>query len=161
MGGLPRRRTFPAGTPADGGAPANFDDGVRTMPSLTRPLAGPMLTFDMPTQLAELRSDEGYRRSGRTGRTLAKYGPLRLTLVALARGAEVGTHHAESSMTLHVLEGQIRFRVGDEEHELREGQVLCFGPGHARDIRAEEETALLLTLAAPPGRERDRERSGD
>jgi ribosomal protein L16 Arg81 hydroxylase len=34
-----------------------------------------------------------------------------------------------------------------EVHELRAGQALFFGPGDAHDIRALEESALLLTLS--------------
>jgi quercetin dioxygenase-like cupin family protein len=118
------------------------------MPSLNRPLTGPMLTFDLESQLAELRKDEAYRRSGRAGRTLAKSGRLRLTLVAMAAGNEIGTHQADSPMALHVLQGHLRFRADGEDHEMRSGEVLFFGPGDAHDIRAEEESALLITISA-------------
>lgn len=118
------------------------------MSSLTRPLAGPMLIFDLDEQLAKLREDEAYVRTGRSGRTLAKSGRLRLTLVALAEGVWVGTHHADSPLTIHVLRGRLAFRVDGREHELGRGQVLYFGPGDAHDIRAREESAFLLTISA-------------
>lgn len=118
------------------------------MSSMNRPLAGSMLHFNLATHLAELRADEAYRRSGRAGRTLAKSGRLRVTLVALARDCVVGTHQADSPMTLHVVEGHIRFRANGEEHELRAGDLLFFGPGDADDIRATEETVLLITISA-------------
>ena len=35
-----------------------------------------------------------------------------------------------------------------EEYTLNHGQVLFFGPGEAHDIRATEDSALLLTLSA-------------
>jgi quercetin dioxygenase-like cupin family protein len=38
--------------------------------------------------------------------------------------------------------------VDGRDHELRAGQVLFFGPGDAHDIRAMEESALLLTISA-------------
>jgi len=114
--------------------------------SISRALTGENLTFDLGAQIAELRADDAYRRSGRTGRTLVKEGLLRLTLTLLAEGVEVGTHHAAAPMTLQPLEGRLRYRVGDEEFEIEEGEVLFFGPGHAQDIRALEDTALLLTI---------------
>lgn len=129
------------------------------MSSLERPLAGPSLTFDLEEQLAELRSEDAYRRSGRTGRTLAKSGRLRMTMVALADGVEVGTHHADSPLTIHVLEGRISYRIQDEEHLLEKGQVLYFGPAEAHDIRALEDSALLLTISAI--RDDYREENGD
>jgi quercetin dioxygenase-like cupin family protein len=118
------------------------------MSSINRSLAGPLLTFDLAALLAELRAEESYERSGRAGRTLAKSGRMRVTLVAMATGNAIGTHQADSPMTLHVLQGHIRFRTNNEEHELHSAQVLFFGPGDAHDIRATEETALLITLSA-------------
>lgn len=118
------------------------------MSPIQRSLASPMMIFDLEPRLQELRADDSYRRSGRLGRTLAKSGRLRLTLVALNSGIEVGTHHAASPMTIQLLEGSLSFRVAGEDHELRAGQVLFFGPGEAHDIRAVEESALLLTLSA-------------
>jgi quercetin dioxygenase-like cupin family protein len=118
------------------------------MSSINRPLAGPVLTFDLAAQTAEIRAEEAYRRSGKAGRTLAKHGRFRLTLTALTAGGEVGTHQADSPLTVQVLEGALRFRVGGAEHVLRAGEVLFFGPGDAEDIRAVEDSAFLLTLAA-------------
>ena len=118
------------------------------MSSINRPLAGPVLAFDMEEQIAALRSEDAYRRSGRAGRTLAKSGRFRLVLTAMASGNVIGTHQADSPMTLQVVRGALHFRTDGEEYSLNEGQVLFFGPGEAHDIRATEESALLLTLSA-------------
>ena len=121
------------------------------MSPVSRPLTGPHLVFNLAQHLADLRADDAYARSGRAGRTLAKEGPLRLTLVALNEGAHVETHLAERPMTLQPLEGLLRYRVGGETFELGAGEVLFFGPGHAQDIQALNETALLLTITAGEG----------
>lgn len=98
------------------------------MSPIQRPLSEPMMKFDLQPTLRELRGDESYRRSGRLGRTLARSGRLRMVLVALNADVEVGTHQADSPMTIQVLEGRIGFRVAGESHELSAGQVLFFGP---------------------------------
>jgi quercetin dioxygenase-like cupin family protein len=118
------------------------------MSPMQRTLDAPMMLFDLQPELQHLRQDESYHRTGRLGRTLAKSGRLRLVLVALDADVEVGTHHADSPMTIQVIEGRLGFRVGNRDYELRPGQVLFFGPGDAHDIRALEESALLLTLSA-------------
>lgn len=118
------------------------------MSSMTRPLAGPSLTFRLPEHLAELRREEAYTRSGRAGRTLAKSGRLRVVLLAVADGVTIGTHQADSPMTLQVVEGGLRWRDEGGEHELRQGELLFFDPGMAEDIRAIADSALLLTLSA-------------
>jgi quercetin dioxygenase-like cupin family protein len=118
------------------------------MSSINRPLSGPMMTFDLGEHLDELRGEESYQRSGRAGRTLAKSGRMRLVLVAMAPGNEIGTHQADSPMTVHVLHGHIRYRADGGEHQLERGQILFFGPGDAHDVHAVEESALLLTFSA-------------
>jgi quercetin dioxygenase-like cupin family protein len=118
------------------------------MSPMERSLTEPMMIFDLEPQLRELRDDESYRRSGRLGRTLARSGRLRLVLVALNAGVEVGTHQADSPMSIQLLQGRIGFRIGGESYELRAGQVLFFEPGEAHDIRALDESALLLTISA-------------
>lgn len=123
------------------------------MTSMTRALTGKNLTFDLTTQIEELRRDDGYLRSGRVGRTLVKAGTLRLTLTVIGKGVEIGTHHAAAPMTLQPVEGRLRYRIDGDEFEIGEGEVLFFGPGHAQDIRALEDTALLLTISTE---ERDR-----
>lgn len=121
------------------------------MSPMSRALTGPNLTFDLEGQIGELRSDDNFARSGRVGRTLVKAGALRLTLVVLAEGVEIGTHQAETPMTLQPVQGRLHYRVGDEHFEIRRGEVLFFGPGHAQDIRALEDTALLLTITGGEG----------
>ncbi|MDH3270118.1 MAG: hypothetical protein OEN56_02225 [Gemmatimonadota bacterium] len=118
------------------------------MTSMSRALSGENLTFDLSSQIAELRGEDGYARSGRVGRTLIKAGSFRLTLTVVAAGIDIGTHHAAAPMTLQPVQGRLRYRVGDEQYEIGEGQVLFFGPGHAQDIRALEDTALLLTISS-------------
>jgi len=113
---------------------------------VSRALTGKHLSFDFAEHIAELRRDDHYVQTGRIGRTLVKEGALRLTLTVLAEGADAGTHRAAAPMTLQVLEGRLRYRVGDDEFTIREGELLFFGPGHAKDIRALEDTALLLTI---------------
>ncbi len=64
--------------------PRRFSGPEVSLPSITRALTGDNLTFDMDEQIAELRRDECYVRSGRVGRTLVKAGPLRITLTLIA-----------------------------------------------------------------------------
>jgi quercetin dioxygenase-like cupin family protein len=118
------------------------------MSSISRPLAGPSLTFRLTDHLAELRQEEAYARSGRAGRTLAKSGRLRVVLLAVADTMVIGTHQADSPMTLQVVEGGLSYRDAGGEYELRQGDLLFFGPGQAEDIRALADSALLLTISA-------------
>lgn len=121
------------------------------MSAITRALTGPSLTFDLDSSIAELSRDVTYRRSGRVGRTLIKNEPLRLTLTLIRKGVDAGTHHAEAPMTLQVLSGRLRYTLDGESRTLGKGEVLFFGPGHAQDIQALQDTAILLTITSPDG----------
>lgn len=116
------------------------------MSSITRALAGAQLVFNLAESLAELRQDDAFQRSGRSGRTLVKAGAIRITLTALSDGIDVGTHHAEAPMTLQVLEGGLSYTIDGGRCDLSQGDLLYFGPGQAQDIRARGDTALLLTI---------------
>ena len=118
------------------------------MSSIDRALTGPVMTFKLEDELRTVRGEDAYRQHGRAARTLTKTGRMRVALVAMARDSFIGTHQADSPLTLQVLEGHIHFRAADGEHDLRPGELLFFGPSDAHDIRAVEESALLLTLSA-------------
>lgn len=118
------------------------------MAPIERSLAEPMMLFELAQHLKDLTSDESYSRSGRLGRTLARSGRLRLVLVALRSGVEVGTHHADSPMTIQLIKGRLGFTIRGQPYEMGTGEVLYFGPGEAHDIRALEDSGLLLTISA-------------
>lgn len=116
------------------------------MSSIRRPLAGPALSFRLADEVAALRAEDAYARSGRAGKTLAKSGRFRLVLTALADGHEVGTHQADSPLSIQVVEGVLRSAGGAGEASA--GDLLFFSAGDAPDLRAAGDAALLLTLAA-------------
>ena len=118
------------------------------MASIERPLTGGTLRYDLRAEAARLRDDDSYRRSGRLGRTLAKQGRFRQTLTVLASGAEAETHHSDSPMSLHVLEGSLRVRLSEGERELNAGEMIFTGPGDAHDIRATADATVLITVSA-------------
>ena len=118
------------------------------MSPVERSLAEPMMLFELDRHLEDLTGDDTYIRSGRLGRTLARSGRLRLVLVALKAGVEIGTHHADSPMTIQLIRGRLGFSIRGKPYEMGTGQVLYFGPGEAHDIRGLEDSGLLLTISA-------------
>jgi mannose-6-phosphate isomerase-like protein (cupin superfamily) len=55
-------------------------------------------------------------------------------------------HHGEDEV-FHILEGEIRFRVGDREVVARTGETLIAPKGEPHTFRVESEGAHVLTLA--------------
>ena len=118
------------------------------MSSINRPLAGPTLSYDLAAEVAQLRSDPMYQQSGKLGRALVKNERFRITLTVLASGQSADTAHADSAMSLQVLDGALQVVLQGGGRELRQGELIFTAPGDAHDIRATEDTAVLITISA-------------
>jgi quercetin dioxygenase-like cupin family protein len=70
-----------------------------------------------------------------------------VVLEVLQRGAELPEHCAPGSMTIQVLEGEIRFCAGDEVFRIRDGEALALPAGRTHSVEAVQDTAFLLTIA--------------
>jgi quercetin dioxygenase-like cupin family protein len=123
------------------------------MPSIQRPLSGDILVFDIDEEREHAADPELINRSGRNARTLLKNGPLRVTLVVLGAAGELAEHEAAGPITVQVVDGQIRFSAGHDEHDLGPGQLLAVGPGIRHRVTSAEGGAFLLTVSHPDHRE--------
>lgn len=120
------------------------------MPSIDRPLAGKPLHFRLGEEHRRDLIDETLLdRAGRSGRTLVKDGPLRVTLVALGPGGTLAEHLADGPITVHVLSGQIRFRAGEDEWTLGAGDLLSLGARVEHAVESTDGGLFLLTVATP------------
>ena len=85
-------------------------------------------------------------RHGRTGRTLVKDGPLRLTIMGIAPAGVLPSHHTDAPVTIHVLEGDVTFSALGREYPLASGDVLVFAPGVEHSARSALGGLFLLTV---------------
>ena len=70
---------------------------------------------------------------------------IRLTL---AEGERVPPHqHPDRRIVLHLLEGALSVRLGDDEHEVRAGEVVRFDGNQDVSPEALEDSVALLVLA--------------
>ena len=116
---------------------------------LAQQLTAPLFTVDLAAELAQLREAEGWRRSGRSSRTLVKEGDLRVVLIALRAGARLEEHLAPGRITIHTLNGHLTIRAAEQTVDLPAGQVLTLARAIPHDVEATEESAFLLTIAWP------------
>jgi quercetin dioxygenase-like cupin family protein len=107
------------------------------------------VTFDLAQELDQLLQSETWQHRDRNAKTLAKEPHLRVTLVALKRGARLDAHDAEGPVTIHALHGKLRLSVQSERIELAAGGLLVLEPGMRHDVEALEESAFLLTMGWP------------
>jgi len=115
--------------------------------SAERPLDAPLLKFDIPALLTQVKQESTWRTGSRNAITLLKTQGLRVVLVAMHAGTVIPSHQAEGPMTVQLLEGQMVFSAGSKSVTLAPAQVLTLQPGIPHDLEAKGECAFLLTIA--------------
>jgi len=120
----------------------------RSSPGTERSMDQPVMTFDLPAILADLKREPTWRTARRNAVTLLKQSGLRVVLVALQSGGEVASHQTDSPVTVQALEGRVGVRLEADERVLTVGQLLTLRPGLTHAVRALSESAFLLTLAS-------------
>src|SRR4030095_17001324 len=113
-----------------------------------RTLAARVVPFDIPALLTEMKRERAWQTGDRTAMTLLKTRELRLVLVAMHAGTAVPEHRAEGAVAVHVVQGRVLLhsRVGDVT--LDAGQLLTLQPGIRHGVRAIDDCAYLLAIAA-------------
>ncbi|HET9983774.1 MAG TPA: cupin domain-containing protein [Longimicrobiales bacterium] len=86
---------------------------------------------------------------GVSARTLVREGPLRVTLVGLGPRGELAPHRAVGPIAIHVVSGELDFRVDGERQRLRAGDVLSLAAGVVHDVESYGGARFLLTLVDP------------
>ena len=118
------------------------------MSSLKRPTTGDVLYHRLTKD--QLTLDPALLAAhGRTARTLVKEGPLRLTLMAIAKEGTLPEHRADGPVSIHVLEGEVVFSANDAEYPLAAGDVLVFASGVTHSAKSRSGCIFLLTVVHP------------
>ncbi|MEP6766928.1 MAG: cupin domain-containing protein [Gemmatimonadaceae bacterium] len=115
------------------------------MSSMNRVLDGDVLVHHL-TQDERMLDRELLARHGRTGRTLVKDGPLRLTIMGLAPAGVLPSHHTDAPVTIHLLEGEVTFTALGKEYALTAGDVLVFAAGVEHSAHSATGGLFLLTI---------------
>ena len=116
------------------------------MSPVRHPIRGRALSFTLDDELRIVR-EQLAAHPGRIGRTLAKTGALRATLVGLSAGGELRPHKADGPISVHVLEGAVEFDVEGTSWTLPAGSLFVLEPGVMHAVRSEMGGIFLLTLA--------------
>jgi hypothetical protein len=113
-----------------------------------RVLDAPELRFDLAAELQGLRAEPGYADFGRSSKTLARSGPLRIVLTAARAGVEVGgAPDGDGPVAVQVLEGRVSTSGGTALAPLGAGALAWFGQAGPWAVRVDEDAALLLAVA--------------
>ena len=127
-------------------------NGIAALSRLPQ-LAEPLLRFDLPEELEELRSKESWlRETGRSSKTLVKYPDFRIVLILMKANTHMIEPKAEGRISLQHLLGRMCVHLPDRKIEVSSGQLLVLDCGMLHNIEALEESAFLLTISWDKGR---------
>jgi len=119
--------------------------------SIDGTLSGPVLQFDLASELDQLHRDESWLHpTGRSSKTLVKYSDLRIVLIAMKANTRMHEHTAAGRISVHALNGHIRVQLPERVVDLPAGHLLALDQCVPHDVEAAEDSAFLLTLSWPP-----------
>jgi quercetin dioxygenase-like cupin family protein len=121
------------------------DQRVRN-PEDRREIRRPVQAFDAASAAEGLRKEKTYEDHGRSVLRLFHGPSLRAMLTAIATGRRTGERRVAGPSTVHVLEGEVRFRAGEERHVLSAGGTLVLEGNVPYEAEALSDAAFLHTL---------------
>jgi hypothetical protein len=124
--------------------------GTDTRPP--RPVHRPLLGFDLANEIDQLSAEPAWGEHGRTSKTLAKTPTFRVVLTLLRAGGSIGDDDVWAPMSVQVVGGRVTALQGDESIAAGPGGLVWFEEGGGWSVRADEDTALLLSVSWPPER---------
>lgn len=119
--------------------------------SIAGHLTEPLLDFDLSKEIAELRQEETWLRTGHNSKTLVKQPDFRIVLIALKKGHRIKEHKTLARTSIQTLSGHARLHLPEREVDLPAGHLVTLDRALEHDVEAVEESALLLTLSWPEG----------
>lgn len=123
------------------------NDPTDLRPEGTRLLDAPLVPVDL-VKFAEILKDEKTWKSGdRNAITVYKTKGMRIVLIALHEGAVIAEHKAEDGViSVHVLEGQIRFASEAGTVDLNAGMLAALHKGLRHSVTALQNSVFQLTI---------------
>lgn len=127
------------GTEQDSG-----EDRLRPPPA--ERFKGPSHLFDLDEVAAGLRSEDHPSRHGHRQMTLFQRDHITHVAFAFDADGHLAEHSAPGLVTIHVHAGRLQVTAAGEKHDMGPGEVLVLAPNVPHDVRASEESVMMLTV---------------
>jgi quercetin dioxygenase-like cupin family protein len=111
-------------------------------------LGAPIIHVELDHELELLRASDSYGAADHAAATILKRPGIRVVLVAIKAGGQMHEHHADSPITVQVLQGRIQFDVDGQTLELQAGHLVGVAESLPHRVLGVEDSAFLLTIGA-------------
>jgi len=108
--------------------------------------------FDLIGEIADCNSKKPWP-SRHYAKTLFKKEDFRTVLIAMEPGSRMKEHHADGTISVQVLRGEIRFITRGKPISLHEGGLITLGASIPHEIESVKDSAFLLTISWPSNQE--------
>jgi quercetin dioxygenase-like cupin family protein len=108
--------------------------------------------FDLRQELDDAERKKPWP-SGIHSKTLFKKHDLRIVLISMQIGAHMHEHHADGTLSIQVLQGQLLVTVNGKGHDLRAGALFALARSIRHDVMATDDASFLLTISWPSDEE--------
>jgi len=108
--------------------------------------------FYLTQEIADAQSKKPWT-AGHYARTLFKKEDFRTVLIAMEPRARMKEHHADGTLSVQVLKGEIRMTMQGKSHSLPEGSLMTLSASIPHEVEAEKDSAFLLTISWPSNNE--------
>lgn len=112
-----------------------------------RILDAPVLSFNLLAEIEKMKTDIAWKLGTQDSKTLLRNPSMKISLIGLHAGAKIMPHQSEGVLNFVILEGKIKIRTEKETLNLNEGELLTLHEKIMYEVRAMEESFVLLTIA--------------
>jgi len=112
-----------------------------------RPFNGSLRTFDLPTLIEKMKRENTWDKGGLNAKILMNKPNKQIVLTVLHKGTEINSFQSNDSITIQVIEGELKFHTQNESITLEKGQMLTLQENIDYSLTTKAETVLLFTIA--------------
>ncbi len=112
----------------------------------THQLSG-TVSVDLLGGAADLLEKARASTSGRAAKTVVKNGALRITLIAMKKGATAKSHSVDGPATIHVIRGKLRITTPRGPEDVASGKMFALGANVQHSHTALADCIAVLTIA--------------
>ena len=107
-----------------------------------------IVQFEISQEISILNARRPWLQ-GHSARTLFKGTTFRIVLISMDANSKLNKHHADGTISVHVLRGSLRLHIGEQTRDIAANGLLTIGASIEHDVEALEDSHFLLTMSWP------------
>ncbi len=123
-----------------------INEATNNRPQGERLIAAPHVFINLQSYIKQLKAEEAWQKNDRNAITVFKTEGVTVVVVAMHANAEISNNVVNGILTLQVLEGNVEVAVNETTENISQRQMLAIERAVSHNIRAMEDSFLLLTI---------------